>query len=218
MSCLLPYNVVHHAGGNVRIHDLYGGAWIPQICNAHFCLKYSGTPKYGNMLGNSLPVGPAQQTTECYLKYSGWSRQRDMFTFFFQKVLPGILQVIISNSIVSLQVMLRQPSQKRKIHEVSGKELNVNNFANPTQLGTPAGKVQGCVKRDSMLLPWKFVIRLCWVHRSASERLKEAEKVLSGEIVMQKMSVESLLCSLPLTVCSRLSLEKVLLSVFAPWS
>ena len=27
-------------------------------------------PKYGNMLGNSLPVGPAQQTTENYLKYS----------------------------------------------------------------------------------------------------------------------------------------------------
>ena len=29
-----------------------------------FCLKYCGTPKYGNMLGNPLPVGPAQQTTE----------------------------------------------------------------------------------------------------------------------------------------------------------
>ena len=29
-----------------------------------FYLKYFGTPKYGTMLGNCLPVGPAQQTTE----------------------------------------------------------------------------------------------------------------------------------------------------------
>ena len=29
-----------------------------------FYLKYSGTPKYGNMLGNPLPVVPAQQATE----------------------------------------------------------------------------------------------------------------------------------------------------------
>ena len=34
-----------------------------------FYLKYSGTPKYGNTFGNSLPIGPAQQTTENYLKY-----------------------------------------------------------------------------------------------------------------------------------------------------
>ena len=27
----------------------------------HFYLKYSGKPKYGNMLGNSLPVSSAQQ-------------------------------------------------------------------------------------------------------------------------------------------------------------
>ena len=33
-----------------------------------FCLKYSWTPKNGNMLGNSLPVGLAQQTTENCLK------------------------------------------------------------------------------------------------------------------------------------------------------
>ena len=30
----------------------------------HFYLKYSGTPKHRNMLGNFLPLGPAQQTTE----------------------------------------------------------------------------------------------------------------------------------------------------------
>ena len=34
-------------------------------------LKYSGTPKHGNMIGNSPPVGPAQETIENYLKYSG---------------------------------------------------------------------------------------------------------------------------------------------------
>ena len=35
---------------------------------ASFLPKYCGTPKKGNMLGNPLPVGPAQQTTENYLK------------------------------------------------------------------------------------------------------------------------------------------------------
>ena len=30
--------------------------------------EHSRTPKYGNMLGNSLPVGSAQQTTENYQK------------------------------------------------------------------------------------------------------------------------------------------------------
>ena len=51
-----------HAGGNFRIHDLFGRAWISRICNAYF-VPNSGIPKYGNTLGNSLPVGPAQQTT-----------------------------------------------------------------------------------------------------------------------------------------------------------
>ena len=34
-------------------------------------LKHSGTPRYGNVLGKCLRVGPAQQTTEHYLKYLG---------------------------------------------------------------------------------------------------------------------------------------------------
>ena len=38
----------------------------------HFSyLNYSGTLKNRNMLGNSLPVGPAEQRTEDYLKHSG---------------------------------------------------------------------------------------------------------------------------------------------------
>ena len=36
-----------------------------------FYLKYSWAPNYGNMLGNSLPVGPVQRTTENFLKCSG---------------------------------------------------------------------------------------------------------------------------------------------------
>ena len=47
------------------------GPEYPEYVMHIFYLKYSGTPKYGNMLGNSLPVGSAQQTTENYLKYSG---------------------------------------------------------------------------------------------------------------------------------------------------
>ena len=47
------------------------GPECPEYVMHIFYLKYSGTPKYGNMLGSSLPVGPAQETTENYLKYSG---------------------------------------------------------------------------------------------------------------------------------------------------
>ena len=40
------------------------GPEYPEYAMHILALKYSGTPKYGNMLGNPLPVGPAQQTTE----------------------------------------------------------------------------------------------------------------------------------------------------------
>ena len=43
-------------------------------------------PKYGNMLGNnghSLPVGPAQQTTEHYLEYSGLSTIKECVVHIF---------------------------------------------------------------------------------------------------------------------------------------
>ena len=48
-----------------------------------FDLRYSVTPKYRNMLGNSLPVGPAQHTTEKYLKYSGCQQERNMLCIVF---------------------------------------------------------------------------------------------------------------------------------------
>ena len=38
----------------------------PEYVMHIFYLKYSGPPKYENMLGNSLPIGPVQQTTENY--------------------------------------------------------------------------------------------------------------------------------------------------------
>ena len=46
------------------------GPEYPEHVMHMFNLKYSGTPKYGNMLGNPLPVAPAKQTAENYLKYS----------------------------------------------------------------------------------------------------------------------------------------------------
>ena len=49
-----------YAGGNLRIHDLFGGPEYPEHVMQNFSLNYSGTPKYRNMLGNSLPVGPAK--------------------------------------------------------------------------------------------------------------------------------------------------------------
>ena len=45
------------------------GSEYPEML--YFSLKHSWTPKHGNMLGNSLPDGPAQQTTEDCLKYVG---------------------------------------------------------------------------------------------------------------------------------------------------
>ena len=48
-----------------------------------FYLKYSSAPKYGNMLGNSLPSGPAQRTTENDLQYAGCPQERNMFCICF---------------------------------------------------------------------------------------------------------------------------------------
>ena len=48
-------------------------------------------PKYGNMLGNSLVVGPAQQATENYLRYSSCP-QGICHAFLLRRVFSGILQ------------------------------------------------------------------------------------------------------------------------------
>ena len=40
------------------------GPEYPEYVMHFLYLKYSGTPKYGNMLGDSLPVSCARQTTE----------------------------------------------------------------------------------------------------------------------------------------------------------
>ena len=47
------------------------GPEYPEYVKHVSYLKDSGAPKYRNMLGNSLPVGPAEETIENYLKYSG---------------------------------------------------------------------------------------------------------------------------------------------------
>ena len=46
---------------------LEGPEYSEYVVNV-FYRKYSWAPKYGNMLGNSLRVGPVQRTTENYLK------------------------------------------------------------------------------------------------------------------------------------------------------
>ena len=55
----------------------------------------------GNMLGNPLPVGPAQQTKENYLKVFGVSTTKEyVMHISSHKVFPGILHVIVSNGMV----------------------------------------------------------------------------------------------------------------------
>ena len=40
LSCeVYIYHAAHDAGGNCRIHDLFGGAGISRICNAYFLPK-----------------------------------------------------------------------------------------------------------------------------------------------------------------------------------
>ena len=43
--------------------------------------KYSGTPKY-RKLGTCLPVIPAQQTTESYLRFSGCPQEGNVLCIF----------------------------------------------------------------------------------------------------------------------------------------
>ena len=78
------------------------GPAYPEFLMHIFDLKCSGTPKYRNMLGNSLQAGPAQQTKDDDLKYSGCPETRNMLLciLFLHKVFPGILEAIISNGLV----------------------------------------------------------------------------------------------------------------------
>ena len=82
----------------------------PEYVMHMFNLKYSGTPKHGNMLGISLPVGPAQQTTK-YPKIIWLSTIKSTikvicYTYLvLHKAFPEILQVLISNSMVPVQIM-----------------------------------------------------------------------------------------------------------------
>ena len=55
----------------------------PEYVMHIFYLKYSGTPKYGNMLGNPLPVGPAQQTTEITKNIRVVHNKGTCYAYFF---------------------------------------------------------------------------------------------------------------------------------------
>ena len=68
-------------------------------------MKYSGTTRYRNMLGNSLPVGLAQQTKENDLKYLGCQTKKEyVMHIFLHKAFPGILQVRISSGMVCVNL------------------------------------------------------------------------------------------------------------------
>ena len=74
-----------------------------------FYLKYSGTPKYGNMLGNSLPDRAnwfCPRNNRKLPKIFGLStiKEYDMHNFLHE-VFPGIFQVIISNGMVLTQIV-----------------------------------------------------------------------------------------------------------------
>ena len=65
-----------------------------------FYLKYSGIPKHGNMLGNSLPVGPANKQQMIPKIFGLVTTKQSVMHFVLHKVFPGILQAIISNNMV----------------------------------------------------------------------------------------------------------------------
>ena len=102
--------VNNHVGENIAYMIYLEGPECSEYVMHIFYLKYSWTPNYGNMLGNSLPVSPAQEATENYLKYSGCPQQRNMLRIFLHIVCPGILHVIISNGrlhIINIRLALR---------------------------------------------------------------------------------------------------------------
>ena len=74
------------------------------------------------MLGNSLPVGPAQQTAEKLPKILGVSTlifKEYAMHIGLHKVFPGILQVIISNGMVisNCRYRIRLPEELISIAE-----------------------------------------------------------------------------------------------------
>ena len=66
-------------------------------------LKYSGPPKNvkRDTLGNSLPVGAAQQTTENTKKHFRGVRNRGIcYAYSFASKCPGLFQQMMSNTMV----------------------------------------------------------------------------------------------------------------------
>ena len=76
------------------------GHEYPEYAMHIFYLKYSWTPNFGNMLGNSLPVAPAQQTPELPKTFGLSTIKEYVMHISLHKVFPGMLEVIISNGMV----------------------------------------------------------------------------------------------------------------------
>ena len=72
----------YHAGGNCRIHDLFGGAWISRICNAFFTESILGT-----QISEYVRQILAQNTGICY-------------AFFSMKYSQEYFQVTIFNGMI----------------------------------------------------------------------------------------------------------------------
>ena len=77
-----------------------------------FYLKYSGTPKYRNMLGNSLPDWASwscPRNNRKLPKIFGLSTKKEYVMHnFLHEVFPGIFQVIISNGMVFMCNLARR--------------------------------------------------------------------------------------------------------------
>ena len=61
----------YHAGGNDRIHDLFGGAWISWICNACSLPKVVWNPQIWEYVRKSSPSWSCPINNRNYPKYSG---------------------------------------------------------------------------------------------------------------------------------------------------
>ena len=79
-------------------------AYMIYLEGPDFYLKYSGTPKYGNMLGNSLPDWASwscPRNNRKLPKIFGLSTRKEyVMHYFLHEVFLGIFQVIISNGMV----------------------------------------------------------------------------------------------------------------------
>ena len=101
----------------------------PEYAMHMLYVDYSGTPNYGNMFGNSLPVGPPTNNRQIP-KLFGLSTMKEYVAHMsLHNVFPGILQELVPNGMVSVLALSRQEDTDVEMEAIVGVNHRLGFFA-----------------------------------------------------------------------------------------